>query len=304
MKPFRITRRFFAAGIFGSAASGAYAGVVEPGLRLVTTTYRPTLRGWPGPAPRIAALADLHAGAPYMKLSRIEAIIAATNALQPDLVVLLGDFCASHRLVTAPVPIADIARAHAALRAPLGVFAIAGNHDWWDDHTAQRSRRGPPAMMRALGDAGIHVLTNQAVRLNHRGAAFWLAGLDDQLAFPLGRGRFKGCDDLPGTLARVTDNAPIILLAHEPNIFKRVPERVALTLCGHTHGGQVRILGYSPVTPSSSGNQYAYGHIVEHGRQMIVSGGLGCSIAPIRFGVPPEIVLVEPMAQTASERLA
>ena len=99
-------------------------------------------------------------------------------------------------------------------------------------------------------------------------------------------------DDLPATLAAATDAAPAILLAHEPDIFPRVPDRVALTLAGHTHGGQVRLLGYSPMIPSDYGRRFAYGHIVEEGRHMIVSGGLGMSIYPVRFGVPPEITLV------------
>jgi predicted MPP superfamily phosphohydrolase len=85
----------------------------------------------------------------------------------------------------------------------------------------------------------------------------------------------------------------VILMAHEPDIFVRVPDRVALTLCGHTHGGQVRLMGWSPVVPSAFGNRYAYGHVVEEGRHLVVSGGLGCSILPVRFGVPPEIVVVE-----------
>jgi uncharacterized protein len=68
---------------------------------------------------------------------------------------------------------------------------------------------------------------------------------------------------------------------------------VALTLCGHTHGGQVRLFGYSPVVPSSYGNRYAYGHVVEEDRSLIVSGGLGCAIFPVRIGVPPEIDLID-----------
>ena len=91
----------------------------------------------------------------------------------------------------------------------------------------------------------------------------------------------------------MTDGSPIILLAHEPDIFPDVPGRVSLTLSGHTHGGQVRLLGYSPVVPSRFGNRYAYGHIVEDDRHLIVSGGLGFSIAPVRFGVRPEIVSIE-----------
>ena len=99
--------------------------------------------------------------------------------------------------------------------------------------------------------------------------------------------------NLPGTLAQVTNDAPVILLAHEPDIFPEVPARVALTLAGHTHGGQVRLFGYSPKVPSQFGNRFAYGHVVEGGRQMIVSGGLGLSVLPVRLGVPPEVLLVE-----------
>ena len=105
--------------------------------------------------------------------------------------------------------------------------------------------------------------------------------------------RIAGLDDLPGTLAQITDEAPVVLLAHEPDIFPHVPPSVALTLSGHTHGGQVRLFGYSPVVPSHFGNRYAYGHVIEEGRHLIVSGGLGCSMAPVRLGVPPEINLVE-----------
>jgi uncharacterized protein len=105
--------------------------------------------------------------------------------------------------------------------------------------------------------------------------------------------QFRGVDDLAGTLAQVTDDAPIILLAHEPDIFPSVTDRVALTISGHTHGGQVRLAGFSPVVPSRFGNRYAYGHVTERDRHLIVSGGLGCSVLPVRFGVPPEVVMVE-----------
>ena len=104
---------------------------------------------------------------------------------------------------------------------------------------------------------------------------------------------WKGVDDLPGTLAKVTDDAPVVLLAHEPDIFPAVSDRVAVTLSGHTHGGQVRILGYAPFVPSRYGDRYAYGHVAENGRNLIVSGGLGCSSVPLRIGSPPELVLVE-----------
>ena len=126
---------------------------------------------------------------------------------------------------------------------------------------------------RVLERVGIPVYENDVVRLTKDGRPFWLAGLGDQMAFISGRRkrarrRFEGVDDLPGTLAKVTDDAPVILLAHEPDIFPRVPDRVALTLSGHTHGGQVRMFGYSPMVPSRFGNRYAYGHIVEDDRNL------------------------------------
>lgn len=86
----------------------------------------------------------------------------------------------------------------------------------------------------------------------------------------------------------------MILLVHEPDIFTEVPARVALTLAGHTHGGQIRLPLVPPLwTPSEYGTRFTYGHIVEDSRHMIVSGGLGCSGVPLRLGVPPEIVRIE-----------
>ncbi|CUH81466.1 phosphodiesterase YaeI [Tritonibacter multivorans] len=139
---------------------------------------------------------------------------------------------------------------------------------------------------------GIPVLPNQAVWLP--GAGVWLAGLEDQLALRrAGRG-FVGLDDLGRTLGQVPDDGhPCVLLAHEPDVFPTVPDRVDLTLSGHTHGGQIRLFGWSPRVPSRFGNRYAYGHVREGGRDLVVSGGIGCSILPVRFGVVPEITLVE-----------
>ena len=181
----------------------------------------------------------------------------------------------------------------AGLKAPLGVHAILGNHDWWEDKTVQRDGQGLTVSRRALEAAGIPVYENDVARLTKDGRSFWLAGLGDQLAYMPAR-RFRpvkriGVDDLAATLGKVTDDAPIILLAHEPDIAARVPSRVALQLSGHTHGGQVRLFGWSPVVPSR--RQLAYGHI-RMNCDVVVSGGLGCSIMPFRLGVPPEIVLV------------
>jgi predicted MPP superfamily phosphohydrolase len=265
-------------------ATTVYAAM-EAANGLSVTDYRLTPPGWPAGQPlTLAVVADLHAGGPNMGLERIRQVVDAANALRCDLTVLLGDFFATHRFITEHVPPPAWAAELARLRAPLGVHAILGNHDWWYDIKGTRA---------ALAQVRIPVMENEAVLLGEGGRRFWLAGLGDQLAYRLGHSQFRGVDDLAGTLKRVTTADPVILLAHEPDIFPTVPERVSLTLAGHTHGGQIRLPLVPPFwAPSEYGARFAYGHIVERGRHMIVSGGLGCSQVPLRLGVPPEIVRV------------
>jgi predicted MPP superfamily phosphohydrolase len=283
-----VTRRRVLAGAAGligaAAATSAYAAAVEP-QSLVVTRYAPTPRNWPtGRRLSITVIADLHAGGPDMQLPHIRRIVDTAIALKSDLVVLLGDYIARYRFAIERMPEAVWASELARITAPLGVWAILGNHDWWYDHAGVR---------RALDGAGIPVLENRAVMLGPESERFWLAGIGDQLAHRIGPHRFRGVDDLPGTLAQVTTDDPVVLLAHEPDIFPRVPSRVALTFAGHTHGGQIRLpLVWPAFVPSRYGARYAYGHVVENDRHLIVSGGLGTSIIPARLGVPPEIVHV------------
>jgi hypothetical protein len=303
--------RFLAGfGAFG-ASTAAYGFGIEPELRLRVARYDIQPPQWPADFQlTIAVIADLHACDPWMSLEHIETIVERTNALNADIIVMLGDYVAGHRRVTRYIPAGEWAPVLAELKAPLGVHAILGNHDYWADKKVQREGQGPTAARRALEAAGIPVYENDARRLTKAGRPFWLAGLGDQLAYLPAR-RFRpvrriGVDDLGATLAKVSDDAPLILLAHEPDVAMRVPPRVALQLSGHTHGGQVRLFGWSPVVPSRYGNRLAYGHARIH-CDVIVSGGLGCSIMPFRLGVPPEIVLVTlgggpagPVAQVAT----
>lgn len=245
----------------------------------------------------IAVLADIHACWPWMTPDRIRAICRQVNALEPDIAVLLGDYVNALGGWARPVAPGDWAAALATLDAPLGGHAVLGNHDWWADDEAQASLEGPVFARRALEAAGIAVYENDAARLDWRGGHFWLAGLADQRPLEAGdRGDLyegPGLDDLDGTLAQVTDDAPVVLMAHEPDIFPRVPRRVALTLAGHTHDGQVRVFGWTRWTSSAYGDRFARGHIREDGRDLIVSAGLGLSGAPLRIGAPAEIVVVE-----------
>ena len=286
-----ITRRKFltvGATLLGPVAVAAsYGIVIEPGFRLSISRWPLAHPGWPASMPplRIAVLTDLHATEPWMPVPRIERIVQAANELQPDLIVLLGDYVAGmERYRTGTVSIADWTAALRPLRAPYGVHAVLGNHDWWVD---------PRGVRLGLEKVGIRVLENDAFKLQAGGRRFWLAGLGDQLAKRVG-GRFVGVDDLDGTVAQTMgDEDPVILLAHEPDIFVKVPLRITLTLSGHTHGGQVRLPFVGrPVVPSKYGQRFAYGHVAEGGRHLLVSSGLGLSGLPVRIMVPPEIALV------------
>jgi uncharacterized protein len=292
-----LSRRHFLRTVSGLGVAGvstvAY-GFSEPELQLRVTRYQVSPPQWPADLNlKIAVIADVHACDPWMSLQHIERIVEHTNTLGADITVLLGDYVAGHRNVTRFIPADEWASVLAGLKAPLGVHAILGNHDYWDDRMVQRDGEGTTVARRALEAAGIPVYENDVQRLNKAGRPFWLAGLGDQLAYAPARRhgivRRVGADDLGATLGKVTDDAPVILLAHEPDVAYRVPSRVALQLSGHTHGGQVRVLGWSPVAPS--GQLLTYGHI-RLNCDIVVSGGLGCSFVPFRLGVPPEIVLV------------
>jgi hypothetical protein len=284
-----LSRRGFirSCGLLGLSgfATAAYGVGIEPESLLVTR-YRLTPPRWPaGRRLSINVIADLHAGGPNMTAHHIERVVEVANLEPADLVLLLGDYFATHPFVTERVPHPVWAASLARLKSRLGMWAVFGNHDWWFDIAGVRA---------ALTKVDIPVLENRAVLLGDPGARFWLAGLGDQLAYRLGPHRFRGVDDLPRTLGQVDTDDPVILMLHEPDGFTKVPERVSLSIAGHTHGGQVRIPFLWPDwVPSAYGARFAYGHIVEKGRHLIVSGGLGVSSIPVRIGVPPEVVRIE-----------
>jgi predicted MPP superfamily phosphohydrolase len=284
---------------------GIVAGVALAGIPVIEamaspriTRYNLTPPHWtPGLKLKIAALADFHACDPWMTADRIKSICDQANALEPDIILLLGDYAAGMNTVLRFVHSRDWSKAMAGLRAPLGVHAIMGNHDYWEDKTFQRDPTVASFGEKALKNVGISVYVNRSVRLEKDGYPFWLSGLGDQAALlpnrALNRRWMSGIDNLGATLAQVTDTAPVILLAHEPDIFAEILPRVSLTLSGHMHGGQINLFGWAPIVPSRYGSRYIGGHIVEDGNHIIVSRGLGCSGLPIRFGSWPEILQIE-----------
>ena len=296
---FMVNRRRFltGAGVLaaGAAGFGGYASAYEAGARLDLTSYDVSPAHWPADLKlKIAVIADIHACEPWMPAERIASIVDLANAQKPDLTVLLGDFAGQQHFVTRYVPPGAWAEQLARLEATVGVYAIMGNHDWWSAAIPTDPPDNGQSIRNAIVGAGIPVLENRAVQLSLNNRPFWLVGLGDQLAHRRGRYHLRGDDDLGGALRQIKDDAPAILLAHEPFVFPRVPDRVALTLCGHTHGGQVRfpVIG-APFAPSMHGvKPYVYGLYTEGSRQLLVSGGLGTSHLPVRFMCPPEVVCV------------
>ncbi len=295
----RVTRRRLLSGLGVFAAASGFAGYAtafEAGWELVLTSYSLTPPRWPADLRlRIAVIADIHACYPWMSEQRIGDIVDLANAQRPDLTVLLGDFVCTHPYVSGYVPPGAWAEQLARLQAPLGVYSILGNHDWWSAAIPSEPPDRSRSIRRTLAEARIPLLENQSIRLAQGGRPFWLIGLGDQLARNGGRFGAHGVDDLPRALRAVDDDAPAILLAHEPYIFPRVPDRIALTLCGHTHGGQINLplLGAPFVHARRGQKPYVYGVYSEGARQLVVSGGLGTSVAPVRILRPPEVVTLD-----------
>ena len=295
-----LTRRRFLAGAGVAAASSlslsGYATAYESGSALTLVEYSPPLRHWPEDLElKIAVIADIHACYPWMSEERVGEIVDLANAQKPDLTVLLGDYVCTHPFVSGYVPPGAWAEQLSRLQAPLGIYAILGNHDWWSAAIPTDPPDGSRSVRRALAAASVPLLENQSVRLTQRGRPFWLIGLGDLLArLPHARSG-HGADDLAGAMREINDNAPAILLVHEPFFFPWVPNRIALTLAGHTHGGQVNfsIFG-SPVHLLRQRSwKYIYGQYALGDRRLIVSGGLGTSYAPVRILRPPEVVMVK-----------
>lgn len=223
----------------------------------------------------VAAISDIHAGSPFINEDKLRQLVDRTNALSPDLIVLLGDYMVRDSWHSTQMPPEKIADALRKLKAPLGVYAVLGNHDWWYDVSKTRV---------AFESRGIRVVDNDVVRLEKNGAPFWIVGIADAWSLT---------DDIEGTAKRIPAGEPAIALTHNPDILPRFPPTFVLTLAGHTHGGQVNLpfIGRR-IVPSEFGQRYAAGHIQEEGKHMFVTTGVGTSVFPVRFRVPPEIALL------------
>jgi predicted MPP superfamily phosphohydrolase len=274
----RKRRLFVAAGTvaLGLVGLAFWALWIEP-RRLVVRNVSLALPHWPEQSAgmRIVLLSDLHVGSPHWGPSRIRELVDTANAEHPDLILLAGDYVIDGVAFGTKVDVQTVADLLGHLRAPLGVIAVLGNHDGWNDGDRVR---------RALEARGLVVLENRAQAVSFHGHDVYIAGIADM------RTRTPRVKE---TLATVPEGAPILVLVHEPDLFPSVDARVSLTLAGHTHGGQVKLPFVGRlVVPSDYGQRFAAGHVEDGGRHMFVTTGVGTSIFPIRFGVPPELVVL------------
>ncbi|MDQ3057382.1 MAG: metallophosphoesterase, partial [Pseudomonadota bacterium] len=170
------------------------------------------------------------------------------------------------------IPPETIAEHLQPLTARKPVYAVLGNHDWWKN--GERVRR-------ALESAGVVMLDNRAEAATFASCRVWLVGIGDLL---------EGKPDIDGAFSMVSDAAPMLALTHEPDLFPRIPAQTALTIAGHTHGGQIDPWPYrrDPALFVQGSHRLKW-HIEHAGKHLFVSPGIGTSILPMRLGVPPEI---------------
>ncbi|MFH1090112.1 MAG: metallophosphoesterase [Pseudomonadota bacterium] len=236
---------------------------------------------------KIGLITDIHSGS-LVPQSLIRGGVDLIKAQQPDLIFLTGDFITGASLFAwgrmgefKPKYLETCLEELSRLSAPLGQFAVLGNHDFWSGPEAVR------AVHAGLTGLGVQVLRNEALRLTRKGQGLTLAGVDDY---------WNNTCDIDRCLKDQPQDVCTILLSHNPDINRdvsSVDQRVDLIVSGHTHGGQV-VLPFigSPFMPSYFGQKYRVGLVQDPGRQTFVSRGLGVFMVPLRLNCPPEVNLI------------
>ncbi len=265
-------RLLFAAGLF-------LAGVLFAAWMYRTALLDPVVRradvafDLPAGQPPIRVLlaSDIHVAGPDMPPARLARLVAQMNAVRPDIVVLAGDFVSDKMVATQRYGAGEAAAPLGNLKAPLGVYGVMGNHDYW------REDAGFEAAFQAVG---VNMLTNRSARVG----PLTLVGIDD----PHTRHA-----DIARAFRDVPADVTTLVFSHSPDVIPALPASARLVLAGHTHCGQIAwpIIG-ALTYATNTGNRYACGHIREGARDIFVSAGLGTSILPLRLGAVPDMWLI------------
>ena len=275
-----ITRRkFFALSAGGAAAAVAADSVIWEPNRPVLVRKEIALARWPDRLNgfTIAMLSDFHYD-PIFSVHPLHAAVPIVNDLNPDLIVLTGDFVSVPLLRRNYEKAAAEADPCAAvlknLRSKHGLWAVLGNHDDGTD---------PERVTNALQENGITVLANQSSAIEQDGARFWLSGVKDVLSWTA---------DLPTTLRGVPSGEATVLMAHEPDFADQTARYpVDLQLSGHSHGGQIRFPVVGPLYLPALAKKYVWGQYRVGNLTLYTNAGLGTVQVPARLNCPPEITL-------------
>ena len=281
-----LTRRRVLRGLAGVGLGlGALGGVGAAQAYLFDVTrHTRRLPGLTRPV-RVAFLTDLHFGL-FIYGGNVRTWVNATNALEADLIVLGGDQMDYRADETPTGLLTELKR----LQAPLGVYGVWGNHDYGSFGKYYSPHYGPARpdwpqvrenLRAAYAEAGVTILRNEGRRARDD---LYLAGVDDL---------WEGQVDLPATLAGAPAQGGTLLVSHNPDLLPDLPAGLGMVLCGHTHGGQIRLpLIGAPVVPSKYGQRYAMGWVNgAHGTPAYVSRGLGLSGVPLRNLCQPEVAV-------------
>lgn len=280
----RVSRRAFLSAGLATLLAGSLQGF-RGREQLTTVHHQLALKQLPSKLEglRLVLLADLHRG-PATPREYLQRVVDHVNGLQPDLVLLPGDFVSKSSYY-----FKDIQELLAQLQPRIASLATLGNHDHWEGTEQARA---------AVRDSGVVLLENSAVVITPKRSlgdssceqGLCLAGVDDLWA---------GKPDLNQALAGVSADIPRLLLSHNPDFAEEkaaleIGQRVDLQLSGHTHGGQVVLPGVGAVASASRyGLKYIYGFSEGPSWPVFTTRGIGTSTLPLRLGAPPEVVVFE-----------
>lgn len=259
------------------ASVAAYSYFIEPN-RLVIHQEDLQIPHWNTKLDgfKIVAISDIHGGSNDVTKEKIRALVELTNAQKPDLIVLLGDYVSQKEGKSSELkmPMEVVADNLQGFEAKYGVYAIIGNHDWWYDEKKVRAE---------MERIGIKVLENEVESIQVRGETVWLWGIEDY---------WKKRQVPTDVLGKIPNKENIIAMTHNPDSLLKTPSEISLMLAGHSHGGQVNFPFYGAIAFVNDPRFMADEAVVDE-KHIFVTTGVGCSGPQIRFGVPPEIAVLQ-----------